>query len=187
MLTLPDTLYVNYERHEARIEFKQSNKSREFVEGDDDSQSYIKLGSLLHNVLSRINTVDDIDLVVNEMEEEGLIDNTVMNKQDIISLLRKRLVNPLVKDWFTDKWTLYNECTLLRYDKSTHNLLERRPDRVMSDGNQMVIVDFKFGNPKTEYHDQVREYIHLLKEMGNTNVKGYLWYVFKNTIEEVEQ
>ena len=57
----------------------------------------------------------------------------------------------------------------------------------MSDGNQMVIVDFKFGNPKTEYHDQVREYIHLLKEMGNTNVKGYLWYVFKNTIEEVEQ
>ena len=187
MLTLPETLYVNYERHEARIEFKQSNKSREFVEGDDESQSYIKLGSLLHNVLSRIKTVNDIDIVVNEMEAEGLIDNAVMNKQNIISLLNKRLNHPLVKDWFSDKWTLYNECTLLQYDKTDHSLIERRPDRVMSDGDQMIIVDFKFGNPKTQYHDQVKEYIHLLKEMGNTNIKGYLWYVYKNTIEEVGQ
>ena len=151
------------------------------------NSSNIKLGSLLHNVLSRVKTVNDIDIVVNEMEAEGLIDNAVMNKQNIISLLNKRLNHPLVKDWFSDKWTLYNECTLLQYDKTDHSLIERRPDRVMSDGDQMIIVDFKFGNPKTQYHDQVKEYIHLLKEMGNTNIKGYLWYVYKNTIEEVGQ
>ena len=63
---------------------------------------------------------------------------------------------------------------------------EKRPDRVMQRGDQTVVVDFKFGNPKEEHLAQVREYISLLKEMGHSHVEGFLWYVYQNKIQKVE-
>ena len=63
---------------------------------------------------------------------------------------------------------------------------ERRPDRVMTDGQETHVVDFKFGKPHDDYHDQVREYMQLLRSMGLPQVKGWLWYVYSNKIEEVK-
>ena len=58
----------------------------------------------------------------------------------------------------------------------------------MNDGHQWVVVDFKFGRPHNDYHDQVREYMHLLSAMyPGTNVSGYLWFVYSNKIEEVSK
>ena len=55
----------------------------------------------------------------------------------------------------------------------------------MTDGNEIIIVDFKFGKPRTEYHEQVKQYIELLKRMGHKNISAYLWYVMRNEVEEV--
>ena len=55
----------------------------------------------------------------------------------------------------------------------------------MKSGEEMIVVDFKFAKKRDEYHEQVKEYISLLQSMGYKNVKGYLWYVFNNDIEEV--
>ena len=55
----------------------------------------------------------------------------------------------------------------------------------MTDGKEWIVVDFKFGTPQPEYHDQVREYMQLLSTMGHQNVTGYLWYIYSNQIEEV--
>ena len=55
----------------------------------------------------------------------------------------------------------------------------------MGDGQRTLVVDFKFGRPRPEYHEQVREYMHLLQQMGHPNVEGYLWYVYANKIEKV--
>ena len=55
----------------------------------------------------------------------------------------------------------------------------------MTNGSDAVVVDFKFGKHKEEYIRQVREYAHLLREMGYENVKGYIWYVYSNKIVEV--
>ena len=90
-----------------------------------------------------------------------------------------------VKDWFSDKWKVFNECTILSLDKNG-KLRERRPDRVMTDGKQIIVVDFKFGSKRNEHHLQVREYMDLLSAMGHANVKGYLWYVYESIIEEVK-
>ena len=175
-------------KHIGNVEFKQSNKSREFIEGDDDTtSSYIKIGSLLHNVLSQIKTAEDIDNVIENMEAEGLIDNTEISKQRIANMLHKRLADTRVSQWFSPDLKLYNECTIIQYDKKKGELIECRPDRVMEKGDKIIVVDFKFGNPKAEYHDQVRMYIKHLHDMGHHDVQGYLWYVYKNNIEKVEE
>ena len=56
---------------------------------------------------------------------------------------------------------------------------------MITDGNETIVVDFKFGKPHDEHQKQVRQYMELLGNMGYKSVKGYLWYVFPNKIVEV--
>ena len=65
-------------------------------------------------------------------------------------------------------------------------MVERRPDRVMTDGEQTIVVDFKFGREREEYHEQVRQYMDLLTAMGHQHVKGCLWLVYSNQIIDVK-
>ena len=55
----------------------------------------------------------------------------------------------------------------------------RRPDRVMIDGRNATIVDYKFGDIERSNHlKQVREYVSLLEAMGEyDNIEGYVWYI----------
>ena len=143
------------------------------------------MGSVLHHVFSTIRTTADINQALHQLEGEGVIYDDEITRERIERMIRKRLESPRVADWFSDRWQLFNECTILNVDPITNKVYERRPDRVMTDGNEMIVVDFKFGHPRDAYHDQVREYIHLLENMGYRNIKGYLWYVYSNEIIEV--
>ncbi len=170
-----------------KTEFRQSNKSREFVETDDETaqQGYIKTGSILHYVFSTIRTTEDVPEALQQLEQEGVLYDEEITVAKLSSLLTKRFADPRVKEWFSGKWTLYNECSII-YTDEHGEVCERRPDRVMSDGNRMIVVDFKFGHPRPEYQEQVREYMTLLKQMGHQQVEGYLWYVYSNQIEPVK-
>jgi IS1 family transposase len=126
-----------------------------------------------------------VETALQELQQEGVLYDEEMTVAKVSSLLRKRLENPRVREWFSDKWTLYNECTILYKDADGH-VCERRPDRVMTDGHRMIVVDFKFGHPRPEYQEQVKEYMQLLQPMGYQQVEGYLWYVYSNKIEEVK-
>lgn len=181
---------IAVESHEGNVNFRQSNDSRNFVEGDDDERQsgYIKRGSLLHNVLSRISTVDDIERIVREMGEEGLTGEGETSPKSLLEMLRERVESEKARDWFAPRWRLFNECTILSIDATTGEVVKKRPDRAMYDPetNEMIIVDFKFGKHRDEYHKQVGEYMTLVRNMGYENVKGYLWFVYTNEIEEVK-
>ncbi|WP_440422727.1 UvrD-helicase domain-containing protein [Prevotella merdae] len=178
-----------------KVEFKQSNKSRDFVDDDDENTddddrkqlSYIKTGKILHYLFSTINTTDDIDTSLVQLEMDGLIEESGTNIKRLRDMLHKRFSNRQVADWFSSRWTLFNECTILDYDAATDTVREHRPDRVMKDEKtgEVVIVDFKFGSPRPEYVEQVNRYKALTQNMGYPNVKGYLWFVYSNRIEEV--
>lgn len=171
-----------------KTEFRQSNNSRDFIKGetdDNEQDSYIKTGNLLHKIFSTIRTANDIDKALQNLELEGIIYDENLTLEKLTGILRQRLTDPQVADWFSGKWQLFNECTILVKDKVTGTVIERRPDRVMTDGHEMIVVDFKFGRPRDEYQQQVREYIELLQSMGYNNVKGFLWFVYSNRIIEV--
>lgn len=178
-----------------KVEFKQSNKSRDFVADDDENTddddrkqlSYIKTGKILHYLFSTINTTDDIDTGLAQLEMDGLIEESGTNIKRLRDMLHKRFSNRQVADWFSSRWTIFNECTILDYDAATDTVREHRPDRVMKDEKtgEVVIVDFKFGSPRPEYVEQVNRYKALTQNMGYPNVKGYLWFVYSNRIEEV--
>ena len=182
-----ETVNIAVETFESKVEFRQSNRSKAFTEGDDEEtvqrRNYIQTGSILHEVFSTIRTADDIPDALSRLQFEGVIYDEQITPERIKALLQKRLSDPRVADWFSPRWTLFNECTILSVEDG--KVVERRPDRVMTNGEEWIVVDFKFGSPKPEYLDQVREYMDLLASMGHHNIKGYLWYVYTNKIEEV--
>ena len=181
----PITVTVN--TYAAKAQFRQSNQSRTFISSDDDGQAiptdYIQLGNILHLIFSTIHTRDDIDNALMELEQEGILYDDQLTTDRIATMLRQRLEHPRVADWFSPRWKLFNECTILSTEQG--QVVERRPDRVMTDGQKWIVVDFKFGRPREEYHEQVRQYMQLLRSMGHNLVQGYLWYVYSNKIEEV--
>ena len=185
-----EPLPVAFSYHESKVSFRQSNRSQAFIEGDDEEKAqrhrYIQAGSVLHEIFSTIRTVNDIPDALRRLQFEGVLYDEEMTAEHITSMLKKRLENPRVADWFSPRWTLFNECTILSVENG--EVKERRPDRVMTDGQEWIVVDFKFGSPKPEYHDQVREYMDLIQKMESVSsdiIHGYLWYVYSNKIEEV--
>ena len=176
---------VSIRNYDSKVDFRQSNRSRDFIMGDDIDQQhrYIQAGSVLHEIFSTIQTEKDIPEALLRLQFEGILYDEEMTAERITTMLRKRLSDPRVASWFSSRWTLFNECTILSVENG--EVKEHRPDRVMTDGNEWIVVDFKFGHPAPEYHQQVRGYMDLLSSMGHQNVKGYLWYVYSNKIEEV--
>ena len=188
-LIKPDKHIVSIATYPQAATFKQSNKSIEFVKGEDvdpsDRTRYIKIGNVLHQLFSTIYTTADIPTRLNELEQQGIIYNDEITSAQLRTRIEDVITNPQVQEWFSKRWQLYNECTILEYNKDTNEMEEHRPDRVMTDGKEFVVVDFKFGKEREEYKKQVQQYMEILIRMGHKKVSGYLWYVVKNNVVEV--
>ncbi len=164
-----------------RVTFRQSNDSKEFTQGEPSVQTnYITRGNLLHSIFSRLKDLSDIERVLQDLTHAGILyDET--SPDELRNLLQQALENPKVREWFSPHWTLHNECSILYFDEKGA-MKSRRPDRVMSDGQRTIVVDFKFGKPNSDYVNQVKRYVKLLRDMGHAHVEGYLWYVDRNEI-----
>ena len=183
------TIKLFVETFDNKTEFQQSNKSREYISENDDEEkqnTYIKIGNILHGLLASIHTIDDLDKAITQLENEGILETEDITIERIKNLLDKRMKNPTIIDWFSNRWNLYNECSILYIDPETNELMTRRPDRVMTNENETIVVDFKFGSQKSEHFSQVKDYMALLNNMNHKHVKGYLWYVYSNNIIEVK-
>lgn len=166
-------------RHE--IEFRQSNRSADFIAGISEEESddrFINRGRLLHTLFSAIETEADIVPAIDRLVFEGVIGSKEA-ENEVRQLTAKAFSLPEVQDWYSGEWRLFNECAIIY--KVNGAFQTRRPDRVMMKDNEVVVVDFKFGKPNRKYNKQVRGYMQLLAQMGYSNIKGYLWYVEEET------
>jgi len=185
----PEPLPVEIKPEHHKVVFIQSNQSKQFFDNGqaepDEDNDYIRLGDILHQLFSTIVTEDDVDAKLAEFEFNGLINNKFINRDQVVSQVKKAFLNPQVKEWFRPGLRLMNECNILSTNPKDGTLKTDRPDRVMIDGNNAVVVDFKFGKVEAEHESQVQRYMSLLQQMGYKEVKGYVWYVFLDCILEV--
>ena len=176
---------------ELGVSFRQSNLSKRFIAqtsspttGDSTpAPSYLDRGLLLHALFAMIRTADNVPTAIACMQRDGLIDT--VSQPEIERIIYHALTLPQASEWFSGRYELFNECTIL-YRDNDGTVSRMRPDRVMTDGERYIVVDFKFAHERDEYVQQVRSYMEKLKHMGHTNVEGYLWYVYENRICKVE-
>ena len=60
------------------------------------------------------------------------------------------------------------------------------PDRVITNGNETIVIDFKLYSLKDSYTAQVQRYMRLLKKMGHKNIRGFLWAIVPGKIKEIK-
>ena len=144
----------------------------------DDSKR--KHGALMHEILSRIETRDDIAGVLDFYQMNGVINPE--EAKEISERIFGLLEVPDAKYWFDGTMYVLNEVDILFGE-----FFSRRPDRVMIAGNRVVVIDYKFGSHLDKrYNRQVLSYMKLISGMGYNRVEGYLWYIELNKIEEVK-
>lgn len=182
----PEELPLCMTSNRPAIEFRQSNRSADFIAGINETESwqrFINRGNLLHTLFSQIETEADIDNAISHLLFEGIINSE--QQEEISRMTRTAFQDPQVKEWYNGTWQLFNECDIIWMEKG--ELHKRRPDRVMMRNNDIVVIDFKFGKPDKRYNRQVQGYMNLLKKMGyeTANISGYLWYVESGNIEQV--
>ena len=172
-------------KHE--VEFRQSNRSADFIAGVDEEESeqrFIDRGRLLHTLFSAIRTEADIDEAISRLVFEGVIGRQE-TEEEIRALTQRAFELPQVKEWYDGTWRLFNECDIIWTENG--ELRNRRPDRVMMKDGRLVVVDFKFGKPSKQYIRQVKDYMQLLTRMGYDpkQMEGYLWYVTEGRTEKI--
>ncbi len=162
---------------------KVSNTSELDLEFFAKREAAKRRGTLLHHLMEEIESEADVETVLQSAICEGKI-APIEEVGEMRKLLHRAMKHEIAKEWFDGTWQLYRECTILTRDENG-NVHAPRPDRVMMRGDEAIVVDYKFGLPRPDYHEQVRHYCQLLQQMGKQNVKGYLWYVASGIVEPV--
>ncbi len=140
------------------------------------SLSQREIGKRMHEVLSRIEDVSQLEEVLAKAREEGIIGEG-KDWDTITARIKDSFRNPLVASWFKADNIVYNECNIAGINtKGQPDVL--RPDRVIINAGCITVIDYKFGHPSGIYYNQVQNYMDFMQRMyPEHEVKGYLWYV----------
>ena len=200
-----DAIDVKVVTRNPKLYFQQSNLTQDYLERMKDEEastdqnanegagtaaasslslSQREIGKLMHEALSRINDVSQLDEVLREAREGSIGKDEEWDT--IASRIKEGFRNPLVASWFREGNTVYNECGIASISEKDGLPCVLRPDRVVMTDDSITVIDYKFGHPCRDYDNQVRRYMNLMKQMyPGHNVKGHIWYIMLGKIQNV--
>lgn len=162
-----------------------------YFEESADSVASLQVGILMHKILSEAQNTEQIKEKIEQANELGAI-----NKEQADTLgqiIEREFENPKVGEWFGGDWDIVRcESDIIQSPKLNSQFQKAvgtlRPDRVMIKGNRAVVVDYKFGNITAKSHiRQMREYMRLIGQMGYSQIEGYVWYLTRSEIVQIEE
>jgi ATP-dependent helicase/nuclease subunit A len=167
-------------RYNADKLFFDPSGSEYFRDTFENIKNPIIQGRVLHDILARVNSADDIDGATSDAVFKGLI--TEKEGQEFKVHFKDCLKNQDLFKWFNGSGEVLTETDIIITRGEV-----RRPDRVVIFSDHVDIIDYKSGqDAEREAHNvQVGEYVNLLLRMGYKNVKGYIWYINNNKIKVV--
>ena len=168
---------------------------RYFEQGEEVELAPRNLGILMHRAFENAATREEIDDNIRRAVADAAL--SPADAEALAAAIGRQFDDPLVAGWFDGGWNIVrNENEIIvphrtrirrtRREQTVERTI-RRPDRVMVKEGRAVVVDYKFGlreNP--DHRRQLGEYIELLREIGYTQVEGYLWYVRMERIVSID-
>jgi ATP-dependent helicase/nuclease subunit A len=139
----------------------------------------INYGLQMHAVLSRIKNSREVLPVIEQLISEGLISSA--ESSGIMGELNEVFALPQVSSWFDDQWKVRTEVPII-LPGGLHN----RIDRLLTDNQRAVVIDFKTGIPAKTDNLQVLGYMDILRQMNYTDVNGFLLYLRDKNVVEVK-
>lgn len=144
-----------------------------------DEETAREQGIILHWLLAQISDKEDL----NSAFEQGILKG-YFSHSDIPKLstkIKAILSHPELEHYFEIGVIVKNEAELLT---NYSNIL--RPDKIIFNKNELVLIDFKSGKEFPEKHAaQLEEYANALISMGYSKVKKLLVYLEENRVVEL--
>lgn len=184
---IPATIEItNFPSHSAYLSIRTNWSSeryfeqRQALQGQSTSSPERQNGLLLHSILEKIKNIDQARPLLEKMQNQGLLNSSqILSLENAITQIQQ---NPTINAWFSAPWQVLNEKTILTPQGQSY-----RPDRVITQGSQATVIDYKFGNIKAATHKaQVTNYMTLLQKMSYTQITGFLWYVELGEIVSID-
>ncbi|KQR69733.1 exodeoxyribonuclease V subunit beta [Pedobacter sp. Leaf176] len=136
-------------------------------------------GSLLHDILASATTKKSAVDYTSNLVLHGIIKEE--EKQKLIDSALEVLNHPELKAILNNASESITEKNIIDANGKLH-----RPDRVLIDADEVIILDYKFTLEESDSHiKQVDSYRALLGEMGYQNIKAYLFYAVKGKLKLV--
>ncbi|WCO01805.1 UvrD-helicase domain-containing protein [Psychroserpens ponticola] len=131
----------------------------------------IEKGNLIHDIMSEIKTIDDVEHVLKGFENLGKV-NTL--QYDELKVTVYDIINhSQLQPYFNSEHTIYNE-----QDIMTKEGYLLRPDRVVINAkNEAVIIDYKTGLTNPIHQEQLYDYQLVLEDMNFKVIKKILIYI----------
>lgn len=149
---------------------------------DEDTADPRSEGNLIHSILERVITYDDLHRAVEHVRIRGLL--LTPQAEEIERQLASDLETTRHTCWFDGSCRVMTERPVMHRERGL-----RRPDRVMvTPQGRAIVVDYKTGDMQRlpAHRRQVRAYMEMLRLTGLfTAVEGWLWYVRKHEIVQV--
>jgi len=145
-----------------------------------DRGDAIIFGNLIHEMMAKIISEKDINKVVNQYINNGLLNKT--DKERIEQIIFEIVNHKQLTSYYDDSKTVMTEREILTDDKQI--LI---PDRLIFEGNNVTIIDYKTGNPDKKHMHQIKKYALVLQQM-DFNVAGKILVYIDNhiTIKSIE-
>ena len=164
---------VPKENHNLRIITKEG------LLWDTKQEQAIERGNLVHLILSKVRTNQDIDYAMEEVLMSGDIQSEQL--ETLKKLVSQVIGHPNLSAYFNDKYTIYME-----QDIVTNYGEIIRPDRLNINSKQeVVIIDYKTGAHKPSYVKQLERYELILNQMNLSVTKKILVYI-NDSVDVIE-
>jgi len=146
---------------------------------DSDQEKARLYGNLLHEMLSKIKTENDIEEVINRYLFKGEI--TVEEQNELINILKKITNHQQLTPYFDQNNMVFTEREISTLDKQTVI-----PDRLIFNENNVTIIDYKTGKYDEKHKQQINSYATALENLNFSVEKKLLVYITDEIlIEEV--
>ncbi len=132
----------------------------------------IEYGNLIHEMMSRIYTKDDIDKTLDSYVNKGLLpkEHIAENRKIISDIVN----HPDLKNYFKQDAEIVTERDILT---DTGQVII--PDRLVIKNNKVVIIDYKTGLPSQSHQLQIDNYALVLQKMKFVVLDKILVYIDK--------
>tara|TARA_R110002111_G_scaffold82729_8_gene130229 strand:+ start:856 stop:3987 length:3132 start_codon:yes stop_codon:yes gene_type:complete len=146
---------------------------------DTKQEKAIERGNLVHLVLSKIKTIQDVDFAFGDLLVSGEVKKE--NSEELKSLVLNVVQHPKLIPFFQDDFEIYNERDIIT---SFGQLL--RPDRLnINSKKEVIIIDYKTGEKKSFHNSQLNDYESVLNRMNLIVTHKILVYI-NDTIDVIE-
>jgi len=145
---------------------------------DVNTISEREIGIVVHSILSKVQTQEEVSQVADELETKGVLPISI--KDEVVKLVNDVFGINQVSDWFNLEGEVFNEKEIISGDGHFYI-----PDKVIINGSKAIVIDFKTGKELKKHTLQITEYGNLLSEMGYSSVEKHLLYINKLKVETV--